>query len=323
MKKEEILLPSHVSTDEFPLLRTLSNLKSGIYTVVMPDGANGSLMKLSSGNLTGLTTTSIVSGGKITGTAGMEEIEISNEVARLLLKLTNYTVLSERINILSNNFKQLLNYQLNEFKSSVDNMFLTLKDLSRKMPAILEDDNYSQLVSNTIPLLKRDAGQFFEFQKGAFIHQHLNNQRRHNDIYSYISILDDYKLHPVFYAYDILIMLEIYEIMIAGKNNKNYVAAVRESLNERIQPILNFVNAKHNDIKKAIDDFVYTRENTSMILLEHQKASKKEQEMHYLLFNKYNFFISLQKKSNEYIDDELSITELKEAYFKIEDSKDM
>ncbi|MFJ5315891.1 hypothetical protein [Pectobacterium versatile] len=323
MNSKDCFLPELVSTDEFPLLKSLSKLQSGIYKLVIPEGVNGSLMTLSSGDLSGLNTTSIVADGKIVGTAGMEEVELSKEATRLLLKLTNYSVLAERINSLSQNFRALINLNQTQYKAVIDNMILMFRDISRKMPAILEDENYNQLVMNTLPILKRDAGQFFELQKGLFIDQYRNDQRQSNNLNSHIGILDEYKKHPVFYAYNILLTIEIYEVMITGKNNQHYMSAVRESLNERIQPVVYIIDSKYHDIIRQFNNFVANRENDAMSLFQHNESSKKEKELYDLIQKTYTSVIDIKNKSNEYLDDKLSIEGLKEIYFQIENKNNI
>ena len=318
MNSTDNFLPELVSTDEFPLLKSLSMLQSGIYKVVIPEGANGSLMKLSSGDLAGLNTTSIVADGRISGVAGLEEIELSKEVTKLLLKLTNYRILADRINSLSHNFIKLANLQLSHHKATVDNMILMFRDISRKMPAILEDENYSQLIVNTLPILKRDAGQFFEFQKEEFINEYRIEKRKFDYFDSYVNTLDECKQHSVFYAYEILLTIEIYEVMITGKSNHHYISAIRESLKERIQPIINIIESKYNNIKNEFNRLVSDREHSAMDIFQHAEYSKKEKLLSDSIQNKYMSAIDLKNRSDEYLNESLSIEGLKEIYFKLE-----
>ncbi|MBU9854338.1 hypothetical protein [Rahnella bonaserana] len=323
MINKEVMLPELLSLSEYPDLKPISSLKSGVYRVVFPEGKEGSLMKLSNGNLAGLHTTSIIYDGKINGTAGLMEVDLDKEATRLLLKLTNYGILANRVNVLSQKFESFLNYQLEIHKASVRNIFLMFKDISRKMPAILEGTEYSHLSLNTLAILKKDVGGLYEFHAKEFADKYSNINRNNMNIQQLICTMDEFRNHNAFRTFEVLLTIEIFEIMISGKANPRYINMARIGLYERIQPLINIIQIEYSRIKNHIVRYVEDRRYTSMNYYDHMKHEKNDVELYALLDNKLESALDINTTVAEYFDESLSIEGIKEAYFIINDENSL
>lgn len=317
MTSTEMMLPEIVTIGDYPLLKALSQLNSGIYRVKIPDGIEGSLMQLTTGENAGLHTTSIVSAGKIVGTAGLEQIDVDKETTQLLLNLRNYGALSSRVNKLSRDFSTLYNHQVETYHAEVSNMFEMFRDISRKMPSILDDTEYSPMALQTLSMLKKDAGQFFEYHKQLFMQQYGDLNSNYNDSASALASIDAFRRHSVFKAFEILLTIEIFEIMISGKANPRFIKAARTTLNERIKSIIYIIESHHSRIINLFDRWVYNRRDTAMTHKQHTDLESHEHEMLALLEKKYLSAIDISLTIDEYFDDSLSIEGIKEFQIQI------
>lgn len=279
MDLKQISLPESVTIEDYNHLKPLSMLKAGLYRIVMPSGVDGSLMKLTTTEMEGLSTTSIISEGKIVGHAGLEEVEVDHNTTNLLSRLSNYSMLAAHVNELSINVKTLLNTIHQNQQAEINNIFAIFRDISLKMPSFISDSNYSLLAMQSLSLLKHEAGKYFQLFKTEFIKEY-HDLYLNQDFNFLIEKLRAVRSHSAVKIFEVLIMIEIYEILISGKSNQKYINIARQSLEEKAKFFADAIYRLKEQIKKNIDYSVELRKGYVMTYYDHMRSEEQENEQY-------------------------------------------
>lgn len=312
----QISLPESVLVESYTHLKPLAELKSGIYRIVMPAGVEGTLMKLTTGEMEGLRTTSIISEGKIVGHAGLEEVKVDKNATDLLLRLSNYGMLSAHVNEISNNVKSLLKTLQSNQQAELNNIFAMFRDISLKMPTFLEDASYSSMALQSLSHLKHDAGKHFQIFQSELIQEYfdINWDAPINFLQSKLISIRE---HSAVKMFEILIAIEIYEILISGKENQGYINIVRQSLEERSKGIIDCVMRLKELIKSQIDRQVIDREQYQMTYSEHQKHQESELKSYSMLENEFQASLECLSKPEKIFNNSLVADGSKDILFKV------
>lgn len=308
----DLCIPTQLRLSDFNALKAVEHkVSSGeVYRLVLPEGKAGGLMTLSSGDMKGYKTTSIVCDGKIIGSAGLEKIELNESVTSLLLSINRYNLFVHQFNNIACRVNTLINTIDRERQAKVKNMFSIFRDLSRKMPEYLANDSYAKFAFAQLTALKVLAGDYFELKKIDFkdIYGSINYQQKNID--SLIYELSELRNHEVFKAFEMLVMIEIYEIIITREYSSGLLRRSREGLLERVSELLNALSQKKEYINSCINIFEEQNKNYEMNYFNHVKAIEQANEYKKRLENKYYEVSGLSEIINSSLNEEF-LTESK------------
>ncbi|EOL9011119.1 MULTISPECIES: hypothetical protein [Cronobacter] len=322
MISDRLNLPNNLKLGDFPELSKLQGtLTTGVYRLIFPDGNKGKLLQIKSGELAGLNTTTLVVDGKFSGTAGLEELDLDEYSSRLLSKIKGYNHLAQCFNDLSSRVQVVLNHLDNEYQARVRNMFNLFKDISRKMPELISNENYANMAMSNLAGLKIIAGDYFEYQlinfKGNY--SQINYNQRNIDFN--IGRLIECKSHRVFQALEILVMIEIYEIMLSGRVTSKMIKAAKEGLMDRLNPIINVLSAIHEYISRLIEDYDRETKNYPAPYHEHLKYIEEVSKYNSRLKEVYLNTLDVRNIISKSLNEDYGMDNLESIYIEFLDEK--
>lgn len=124
------------------------------YRIVFSPGASGELMTIQKGPLTGLQTTSIVKGGKITSVAALEKVDgqISPNLMPMLLTMGALSSIHARLNYITDICTDIRNRQIAGDKAKLERISEVIVDCFESMSEgdeRLNEDNLRRVTNNT------------------------------------------------------------------------------------------------------------------------------------------------------------------------------
>lgn len=311
-----LCIPTQLRFSDFNALKAVEHkVASGeIYRLVLPEGKAGGLMTLSSGDMKGYKTTSIVCDGKIIGSAGLEKIELNESVTTLLISINRYNLFAHQFNNIACRVNTLIDTIDKERQARVNNMFSIFRDLSRKMPEYLANDSYAKFAFAQLTELKVLAGDYFELKKIDFKDKYGSVNYNQKNIDFLMCELSDLRNHEVFKAFEMLVMIEIYEIIISREYSSGLLRRSREGLLERISGLLNTLSQKKGYINSCINSFEEENKNYQMTYFQHVSALEQASEYRKRLENKYDEIRGLDEIINSSLNEDF-LTESKNDFY--------
>jgi len=307
--KNDLCIPTQLRLSEFNVLKAIEQkVSSGeVYRLVLPEGKAGGLMTLSSGDMKGYKTTSIVCDGKIIGSAGLKKIELDESVASLLFSINRYNLFAHQFNHIACRLDNLIHTINRERQASVNNIFSIFRDISRKMPEYLANDNYAKFAIAQLTELKILTGEYFELKKIDFRDNHGSINYQQKNIDYLINELSGLRNHEVFKAFEMLVMIEIYEIIISREYSSGLLRRSREGLTERISGLLNILSEKKAYIDSCIKSAEEINKGYQMTYFEHMKALDQTKACRQRLEDSYYEVSGLNKIISSSLNEEFLI----------------
>lgn len=320
MNTEKLSLPENLKVSDFPELEKLQgSIKTGLYKLVFPEGSKGKLLKVKSGEMKGHKTTTLVVDGKFVGTAGLEEVDLDDYSSRLLNKIKSYDYLAQGFNELSSRTQGLINRLDNEYQAKVRNMFGLFKDISRKMPEFINNDNYANLAMTNLAGLKIIAGEYFESQLIDFSSKYLHINYNQREASFHIRMLVECKNHPVFQALEMLVMIEIYEIMLSRQVTSRMIRAAKIGLEERFKPIENILSSISEYASRMIDQYDNESKGWQATYYEHLKYIDQVNDYKSNLQQVYFASLDVKTSISKSLNEELGMDNLESVYIEFVD----
>lgn len=287
-----------VETGKIAALRAMESrmAPARTYRLHYPQGVSGELMTLRGGELEGLKTTSVMGADGIVAVAGLEPIDVTPDAALNLFNLWQFSILAGQINELAGRISQIERSIYRQARAELENIFLSLRDIARRVPECLEDSNYKIYLFNQLAAVKKDAGQYFQGQLldfGASIaEQCALMDQRGSDIL--LSNFDHLKTHSVFKALELLAVVELFEIVIDGRFTKNMLSAAKDHVGDRSDQIFMNVSRYCRAIQNILERRREDCRQRSLNYYEHQSCEKEFDERFFRMddcFQKINGLI--------------------------------
>ncbi len=274
-------LPTQVSIRQIPTLHELEKLlTSNVYVVHYPEGVSGELMTLRSGELEGKKTTSIMSEDGIVATAGLERVTLAPVVAQTLMGLRHFGVLAGQVNQLLGRIRRIESYLYQKSKAELDNIFIGLRDLSRRMPDFLADASYKSHGLTQLAMVKKTVGEYFQLQLGTFeVHvQGLCNETSNRHEQQLIVNFSYLRSQPVFKAFELLAVVELLEIAIDGRYTDSMFSAARQHLKDRSDQIMVHVGRLRRSVESELANRLEYQRQQFKTFYDHQASEKGQEE---------------------------------------------
>ena len=252
----EFQLSPAVKIGQISALRGMeSNMVPGqTYRLHYPSGISGKLMTLKSGELEGMKTTSVLGPGGIVAVAGLEPIDVTPEVALNVLNLWQFGILANQINQLAGQIGKIQHFMYNKSKAELENIFVSLRDISRRVPDCLEDTSYKTYLLTQLANVKKDVGEYFQLQLQAF-DQHVTQKCDHINQRNNDYVIDDLKTltsQPVFKALELVAVVELFEIVINGRFNSSMLNAAKDHFKDRSDQIQSHLVRYYQRIEREL-----------------------------------------------------------------------
>lgn len=272
----EFHLSPTVKIGQISALRGLEgNMVPGqTYRLHYPTGISGELMTLKSGELEGMKTTSVLGPDGIVAVAGLEPIDVTPEIALNVLSLWQFGILANQINQLAGQIAQIQHLMYNKSKAELANVFVSLRDISRRVPDCLEDPSYRTYLLTQLANVKKDVGQYFQLQLQAF-DEHVTQKcdqmnQRNNDYVIYD--LNTLTSEPVFKALELVAVVELFEIVINGRFNSSMLNAAKDHLKDRSDQIQSHVARYYQRIERELTYRQNQSRELQLTYYQHQSA---------------------------------------------------
>lgn len=315
MRTEESHFPENLKVSDFPALKNIENsVKTGIYKLVFPENNKGQLLKIKDGEMEGLNTTTLVSDGRFVGTAGLEEVDLDEYSLQLLSKIKSYDYLARKVDDISSRVHGLIGRLDNEYQAKIRNMFSLFKDISRKMPEIINNESYTNLAIANLTNLKIIAGDYFEMQSSDFGNTYSQILYNQLNIEQHINRIRECRSHKVFAALEILIMIEIYEIMLSRCVTARMIRVAKEGLMERFKPIFSIISSMHAYTERLIETYSSDTKNWSATYYEHLKYIEDVDNLKCDLNEVYNDTLAIRGVITSSLNEELGMDNLNSVY---------
>ncbi len=315
MRSEESNFPDNLRVSDFPALKNIEgSVKTGIYKLVFPENNKGQLLKIKDGEMEGLNTTTLVSDGRFVGTAGLEEIDLDEYSLQLLSKIKSYDYLARKVDDISSRVHGLIGRLEDEYQAKIRNMFSLFKDISRKMPEIINNESYTNLAIANLTNLKIIAGDYFEMQSsdfGRIYSQIFYNQK---EINPHINKIYECRSHKVFAALEILVMIEIYEIMLSRCVTARMIRVAKEGLIDRFKPIMGIISSMRAHAERLIEEYDYESKNWHGTYYEHMTYIENINKFKSNLNETYNDTLAITGVIASSLNEELGMDNLNSVY---------
>lgn len=276
----EFQLSPTVKIGQIPALRGMedSMAPERLYRLHYPSGISGELMTRKSGELEGLKTTSVMGEGGIVGVAGLEPVDITVTRATALdvLNLWQFGLLAGRINQLAGKIARIEKFIYLQSKAELDNIFVSLRDISRSVPNGLGDSQYKTFLFTQLAAVKRDVGQHFHLQLQFFDQYVAQECGKMNERNRDFLIRDFEKLsaQPVFKALELVAVVALFEIVIDGRFSSDMLNAAKEHLKDRSDQIWPHVTRYAEEVGRALS---WQRHESQQRLLTHDDHQSAHQ----------------------------------------------
>lgn len=225
------------------------------YRLHYPSGVSGELMTLKSGELEGLNTTSIMGPEGIVAVAGLEPIDVTPAVALNVLNLWQFGMLAEHINDLAGKISQIQSFIYHQSKAELDNIFVSLRDIARRVPDCLEDSTYKTYLFTQLAAVKKAAGEYFQRQLlifGEYVTGECE-QMSQRGTGILLSNLDHLKSQSVFKALELLAVIELFEIVIDGRFTSSMLSAAKDHIKDRSDQIWTDVSRYWQKMRSSLE----------------------------------------------------------------------
>lgn len=245
------------------------------YKVVFKKDSSRALMTINSGELKGLLTTTCIKKGKISDSAGLEEVELGNQsdLMPMLLGISLYGAIKNNLSYISHLCADIRNHQILEEQARFERISETIVDSFKSMPDISldmsmrniylhrivknNDDCYEMYVSQRLRFKEflDSEPKFYSTGFNWFYSDAPGSQRFNPDQFFENKVL----AHPVFSIFERLVAGRICEVVLSG----NY----SESNIQRHRCLVNRIRLELESLMKyrldAFDNF--TREQQQKI----------------------------------------------------------
>lgn len=246
------------------------------YRLHYPPGVSGELMTLKTGELEGLKTTSVMGSDGIIAVAGLEPIDVTPTVALNVLNLWQFGMLAEHINDLAGKIAQIQSYIYQQSKAELDNIFVSLRDIARRVPECLENSTYKTYLFTQLAAVKNDAGQYFQRQLlafGGYVTAECE-QMSQRDTGILVSNPIHLKSQSVFKPLELLAVVELFEIVIDGRFTSSMLSAAKDHIKDRSDQILADVSRYWRKMRSSLES--RHEQDRQQYLTYYQHQSKEE-----------------------------------------------
>lgn len=254
------------------------------YRLVFKKGSSRELMTINSGELEGLPTTTCIEKGKISDVAGLEKVELDNQLDLMpaLLGISLYSSIQNSLSYISDLCIDIRKHQIIEEQARFERISETIVDSFRSIPDIsldrsMRDIYLSRIVKNNDDCYELYISQRLRFSDLLNSKQNIfstgcnfyytdsnTNQKFHPGQFFEREVLT----HPVFAVFERLVAGKICEIVISGNYSDNniqryrdFVTRIKNELDKlmeyRIDAFDNFTDEQKQEIEqnKSLDGY--------------------------------------------------------------------
>lgn len=275
----EFQLSAHSIFNELPFPDDVVKkiLTSEVCLLHFPDDKSGKLMTLQNGELAGKKTTSLVDGTGITGTAGLESLDLTPLVTQTFKSLWHVSRFVPLINLLATRIGRLERYQREKSRAELENVFIGLRDLARHVPEFAVDPDLKGFGLTQLAQVKKSAGEYFQMQLTEFEdHVHAMIDRvRSNGIYNISLQLEQLATHAVFRAFEIVALVALFQVVIDRRFTPVMLSAARDYLQDHSNQILERIDLFHGFSTDALTADRDQRRNALLSYHSHQSAEER------------------------------------------------
>ena len=274
--------PSIVSDSSFvsAFSNTLKKFPIGteeehFYRVVFKKDSSRDLMAINSGELKGLLTTSCIEKGKISDVAGLEKVELDNQIDLMatLLGISLYSAIQNNLSYISHLCVDIRNHQILEEQARFERISETIVDSFRSIPDISIDRTMRDIYLSRIVKTNEDCYEIYISQRERFrsliksenfVYSagYCHSYRTSDGILFYPGEFFERKVltHPVFSLFERLVAGRICEIVLSGnysdsniERHTNFINRVQRELEQLMEDRLTAFDSFSNNQKDEIE----------------------------------------------------------------------
>jgi hypothetical protein len=259
----------------------LKDLLAGkVYVVKYPENVSGQLMRLRSGELAGLRTTSIIGEDGIVATAGMQEVKISSSIIHAFHSLRQLSHVVKQVNELSDRIGDIADFILSSKKAEFENIAPTLRDLSNRLEKYKSDSSYKTYGLTQLAAVKKTVGEYFQWHVGGF-RKFTDSQSGGRSLSLNVTI-DNFRYlrtHQIFKALSLIAIVELFEIVLEGSFTADMFDAAKRNVQERAAVIAELVELRYEEILYQLRAMRSHNRSVSSDYYWHQEREKEYEQL--------------------------------------------